>query len=133
MEWNVWRVWYDSIVLIVRKRVVQEITSTGDGDEETDDESNPITPETTTSATPKTQKSLQRLLSQQSNEIEELREQLTKARHLNLSQGTITAATVISYLLQPSNYLHIFVRCSYHLQRNKLMHGKNALKACRIN
>jgi Uso1 / p115 like vesicle tethering protein, head region len=92
LEWNIWRTWYEQVVLVVRKRVVQELTGGSDKDDpniSTNNDDKELEGEPAMVTTPsKNQKSLQHLLSQQSMEIEDLRDELTKAKLLNLSQGT---------------------------------------------
>lgn len=84
LEWQLWSSWYDGCVLVVRKRVVQELTS-GDRDEDLSDSPDGETSETTTTHAGVV--SLQKLVAQQSNEIEELRKSLSGAQKVAASQG----------------------------------------------
>lgn len=99
LEWKIWNQWYDKIVLIVRKRVVQELTGGSGGDDQLSDDEHEVQTDVVTSPM-KGQKSLQRLLSQQSSEIDDLRELLAKSKLLNASQGLLL---VILNLLERIN------------------------------
>ena len=69
LEWKGFLQWYSSQVLVVRRRVVQELT--GNAEDSTDDEG-----EMNTTGS----KSLQKLLSQQAQELEEMRNTLAGAQ-----------------------------------------------------
>jgi chromosome segregation ATPase len=60
--------WYSALVLVIRRRVVQELTRGGGEDEDDGDESNAST------------KSLNRMVTQQAKELEELRASLSDAK-----------------------------------------------------
>lgn len=80
LEYKEWARWFSKCVLLVRKRVVQELTGNGEGDEEGEDEDGPemeggAQGATTGSST----RSLQKVVYQQSQEIDELQETLRKA------------------------------------------------------
>jgi hypothetical protein len=85
LEWSIWSTWYDECVLIVRKRVVQELTS-GDEDLSESGEENVDTGKTLNAS----QVSLQKVVAQQSSEIDELRESLKKSQQVVGSQGKST-------------------------------------------
>jgi hypothetical protein len=84
LEWKIWNQWYDKIVLIVRKRVIQELTGGSADDGQLSDEESEVLNDVSPT---KGQKSLQRLVSQQSSEIEKLREDLAQAKVQISSQG----------------------------------------------
>jgi hypothetical protein len=88
LEWQVWTLWYDQAVLTVRKRVVQALTTTGGGAVDSDDEDGgegQALDESTSN--PRAMKSMQRLVAEQVNEIEELRASLAQAQRTVTSQG----------------------------------------------
>jgi DNA repair exonuclease SbcCD ATPase subunit len=75
LEWNYWQEWYGKAVWVVRKRVVEELTGGGnleDGDDEEDGN------EHQGEASTANLKPLQKMVSQQTKEIDDLREQLSK-------------------------------------------------------
>lgn len=79
LEYKVWSQWFANCVLLVRKRVVQELTGSGEGEDgETDDEGAPGDAPQTPGASGSA-RSLQKLVYQQSQEIDELQESLQKA------------------------------------------------------
>jgi uncharacterized protein YigA (DUF484 family) len=80
LEWSVWNKWYEAAVLVVRKRVVQELTATGENEEGMSDED--LAPSSTSA------KSLQRLVTQQQNEIDLLQTSLREAQSTIVAQGT---------------------------------------------
>jgi hypothetical protein len=85
LEWSIWSKWYDECVLVVRKRVVQELTS---GDEELSEggEENLDAGKTSNASLV----SLQKVVAQQSSEVDELRESLKKAQEVVTTQGKTT-------------------------------------------
>lgn len=87
LEWNLWIEWYNESVLVIRKRVVQELSNTRDGDgaEEASDGEEPATD---SSARRGSVRALKRLVSQQTDEMEELRKALADAKRTIDSKGT---------------------------------------------
>jgi chromosome segregation ATPase len=83
LEFKVWSQWYSECVLLVRKRVVAELTGSGEGvEDETDDEGiqagEPAATEVSAGGS-SSARSLQKLVYQQSKEIDELQQSLVKA------------------------------------------------------
>jgi len=92
LEWQVWTRWYDHAVLTVRKRVVQALTAGGGGGGtgemgSDDDDQQPLDGSGAPAARGMN-KTMQRLVSEQANEIEELRASLAQAQRTVTSQGT---------------------------------------------
>jgi hypothetical protein len=85
LEWIIWSKWYDECVLVVRKRVVQELTS-GDEDLSEGGEETVDTGKTSNASLV----SLQKVVAQQSSEVDELRESLKKAQQIVTAQGKKT-------------------------------------------
>jgi chromosome segregation ATPase len=81
LEWRIWSKWYDESVLVVRKRVVQELTS-ADEDLSEGGEENVDAGKTSNASLV----SLQKVVAQQSSEVDELRESLRKAQQVVTSQ-----------------------------------------------
>lgn len=83
LEWQIWLRWYEDAVLVVRKRVVQELTAGGivedDGDEDSGSES----------FNRKGMKTMQRLVAEQADEIEELRAALSESQRIACSRGML--------------------------------------------
>ena len=80
-EWQVWSSWYEDRVLVVRKRLVQELTaSTSDTNVESEDDE-PI------SSSQTSKKALRKIISQQNTELEQLRESLSQAEKNVSRQG----------------------------------------------
>jgi len=73
LEWDLFSKWYSSQVLAIRKCVIQELTSSSGEIEEDDD--GDVGANSNASV-----KSLNRLVSQQAQELEELRESLSEAK-----------------------------------------------------
>ena len=71
LEFKFWSQWYSDCVLLVRKRVVQELTGSGGEEDEGSSEKD--------SSTNGSARSLQKLVFQQSQEIDELQQSLRKA------------------------------------------------------
>jgi hypothetical protein len=126
LEWNLWSQWCASTVLTVRKRVVQELTATTGDNGEVDEDG---TSDAGSSAR-KDLKSLQKLVAEQSNELDELRTSLSEAQRTVASQGTFMrrlscerSTTTISLTLplcrlnceQKSNWLR--GRCEWKVHR----------------
>ena len=96
LEWQVWTRWYDHAVLTVRKRVVQALTAGGGGgggtgEMDSDDDDDDGQPPHDGSGAPAARgmnKTMQRLVAEQANEIEELRASLAQAQRTVTSQGT---------------------------------------------
>jgi hypothetical protein len=84
LEWNIWSDWYDECVLVVRKRVVQELTS---GDEELSEGGEENADAKTSNAS---LVSLQKVVAQQSSEVDDLRQSLKKAQQVVTAQGKAT-------------------------------------------
>jgi hypothetical protein len=85
LEWRIWSKWYDECVLVVRKRVVQELTS---GDDDVSEGGEENADAVHTGRPNASLVSLQKIVAQQSSEIDELRESLGKTQQVVVSQGT---------------------------------------------
>ena len=80
LEYKVWAKWFSNCVLLVRKRMVQELTGSGESEEAEDEGSELIEGETPSNAAAgKSARSLQKLVFQQSQEIDKLQQSLDTA------------------------------------------------------
>jgi hypothetical protein len=132
-EWKVWTEWIERIVLIVRKRVVQELTTSATSIDHANDDGGGTEVEPNLGEDPgqfsnQEVKTLRSLLSEQTQELEELRSKLVEAERKVESQGTY-AATIVYTL-----YTHLYFSSSHlnhtspKLQKNNLLRGNFAWK-----
>ncbi|CAB9510979.1 Inherit from KOG: Kinesin family member [Seminavis robusta] len=92
LEFKVWSQWFANCVLLVRKRVVQELTGSGDGEEEDEEDEGLEGSIPRDTAGSGSARSLQKVVFQQSKEIDELQQSLDtanatiKTQHHDLSE-----------------------------------------------
>jgi chromosome segregation ATPase len=94
LEKRTWDTWYDKSVLMVRKRVVQELTLSGDDSDEGDaeDRESEIGPDSKDDHDSRgNARMLQRIVAQQAAEIELLRDAVTESKlQLNLQENQLS-------------------------------------------
>jgi Uso1 / p115 like vesicle tethering protein, head region len=126
-EWHIWQKWYESAVLVVRKRVIQELTAAGGSMEDNDEGGSSEHHQVDRKGV----KAMQVMVVEQATEIEQLRTALAESQKQIASQGESFFSGRF-FNLALATFSHSDLRL-FKTQKNSSRLGSNAPRALQLN